>query len=84
MSDPPKPPGQPPEAPDPDDPVPIEDPPAPIPVPPDLPPEPLRARSQARFTFQNSGPVYSSLPTRLLRYAVGIWNWPSVMDGTCE
>src|ERR1700680_4595353 len=31
---------------------------------------------QTRFTFQNSGPVNSNFPARLLRYAVGIWNWP--------
>jgi hypothetical protein len=40
--------------------------------------------AHTRFTFQNSGPVYSSLPARLLRYAVGIWNCPSVIEGTCE
>jgi hypothetical protein len=86
LSDPPKPPGQPPNEPDPDAPVPVEEPPAPIPVPrPDPPPEPLRACPvrYARFTFQNTGPLHSSLPCRLVRYAVGIWNWPSVTVGTC-
>ena len=36
-----------------------------------------------RLTFQKSGPAASSFPTRLLRYAVGIWNWPRVTVGTC-
>jgi len=27
-----------------------------------------------RLTFQNNGPVASSFPVKLLRYAVGIWN----------
>ena len=37
-----------------------------------------------RFTFQNSGPLYSSFPTRLFRYAVGIWNWPKVIVAASE
>ena len=39
---------------------------------------PIRLRlwggAYTRLTFQNNGPVASSFPVRLLRYAVGIWN----------
>jgi hypothetical protein len=32
----------------------------------------MPAPTYARLMFQNSGPLYSSFPVRLLRYAVGI------------